>query len=130
MFISAFYTSKMLCEEVDHRAASKMLEIGNIGAQRPADRTKTRNIWPAWLIDQNPIDGVGIQIMFNLFEQPGAECFVVIAGEVMEATVAIFDPGLRMTKNIPARDVRRASEQIAVAAKTQIDLQPAILCLL
>src|SRR5579885_3388928 len=96
MWFRAFDAGEQFAEEIEHRAAPEVLQVGDIGAQRAADRTEAGDILTARLIDENAIDGIVGQVVFDLFENPGPERLMIEAGDTMRAPMPILDARLWM----------------------------------
>ena len=79
------------------------MNISDIRAKRAADRAKTGDIWPTRLVEQNTVDGIGTQVVLDLFEQPGAKRLMIETGDIMIAPMAIHHAAFRMVKSVPAR---------------------------
>src|SRR6516225_9328434 len=102
MLINSFGTGAYLSEKINHRTPPETLEVGDIGTERPAYRTETGHLKAARLIDQNPVDGILCNIMFDFFEKPVAKGLVIEARNLMMTPVTIHYTRLRVAKCVPA----------------------------
>lgn len=128
MPVYALDAGAQLAQEVDNGTAAEARQIGHIRAERPAGGAKTGYIQTTWLIDENPIDGIGSQAVLNFFEEPGTKGLMIETGGVVIAPMAIHHARVRVPEGIPARHERWPGEQVAITAKAQVDLQADILC--
>src|SRR5690349_13238984 len=106
-----------------------MLKISDIRTQCPTDRAKTGDIGHTWLVDQDALNGIAGQVIFDFFKEPGAEIFVIETGHIMRTPMTILDLGLRMAEGVPARHERGAGEKITEAAKADMEFQTGLVCL-
>src|SRR5579875_271284 len=68
--------------------------------------------------------------MLDLLEKPGAKRFVVIAGDVVVAPIAVHNARAGIVEGVPAWHGNRPGKDVSIAAQAQVHLQTGILRLL